>query len=166
MYTFGPQQGMKTGRQVRVISNGDYSGAHMWGITLAPALVPRNGTAGPIVLPDDTSVPVGGGWYRFGQILVRCTIGANIGLWGPYDPASAADGRDTLVRSQCGFLDETWLDIPTVLGLTSGFQHPAVFDAGCVDRAKLLITTGAASLAAGPTKAAFEAAFPRVTYAA
>jgi hypothetical protein len=164
MHSFGPVYGSKTGRQVKVIADGDYSKAKSFGISLAPALLQKNGTASDIVLLDDTIIKPGVAYYRFGQILVRCTAGANIGLWGPYDPAAGAEGRDVLVRGQCGFLDETWFDGHPTLGITMGSQHPPVFYGGKVWRAKLLVTTGAASLAAGPTFAAFEAAFPEVTY--
>src|SRR4051812_8388066 len=128
MHSFGPVAGVKTGRGVKVIADGDYSGAKSFGISLAAALLVRNAGGAPITLIDDTVIPVGVAYYRFGQVLCRCTAGANVGFWGPYDPASAADGRNALVRGQCGFLDETWFDGPSPLGMSLGTQHPAVFE--------------------------------------
>jgi hypothetical protein len=165
MHTFGPVSGVKTGRQVKVVADGDYSGAKSWGISLAPALLVTNATGAPITLVDDTVIPPGVAYFRFGQILCRCTAGVNLGFWGPYDPASAADGRNAMRRGQCGFLDETWFDAPGPLGFTMGTQHPAVYEwAKKVWKQRLLITAGAASLAAGPTIADFEAAFPDLHY--
>lgn len=79
------------------------------------------------------------------------------GSFGPYNPA-ATDGRQTLTRGECFILNQT------VLETDLGSDHPAVLDGGRVWKDRLLITPGSASLAAGPTVAAFETAFPQVSY--
>lgn len=86
------------------------------------------------------------------------------GLWGPYDPA-ATDGRQNLTPGDCYILNQTVLEnglIPELGGGTS--DHPAVLDGGKVWKARILMTNGAASLAAGPTVADVNAAFPRLDY--
>jgi hypothetical protein len=157
--TYGRTQLTKTGRDVEVIADGDYSRMKSGGVTLDVATIAAVAGA-PATLTDDTVVPVGKKYLRFGQILARITA---TGLYGPFDPA-AADGRQTLARGSCFLPNQTWLDDPGT-GLLASSLHPAVFDGGHVWRDRLLITTGAASLAAGPTVAAFEAAFPEVSYA-
>lgn len=82
----------------------------------------------------------------------------NLGFWGPYDPA-ATDGRQTLARGNCMIALYTWREVD----LHS--NHPPVCDGGILFKQRILMTTGTASLAAGPTVANFEAAFPAVTYA-
>jgi hypothetical protein len=99
-------------------------------------------------------------------VVVATTTQGNTGLgkYGPYDPA-AADGRQTLTRGECFILNLTVLENGVIPGLGGGVtDHPAVFDGGPTWKARLLITTGAHSLAAGPTVAEFETAFPRVEY--
>lgn len=86
---------------------------------------------------------------------------ATAGYYGPYDPA-ATDGRQTLTRGSCFVLDQTFQEDPT--GLLGSQNYPPVFDGGQVWRKRLLITTGTHSLAAGPTVAEFETAFPRIGY--
>jgi hypothetical protein len=84
--------------------------------------------------------------------------GGNFGWYGPYDPA-ATDGRQTLVRGDCYIANHSVREQgdPTS-------NHVPALRGGLLWRQRLLITTGAASLAAGPTVTAFEAAFPRVAY--
>lgn len=84
------------------------------------------------------------------------TTGA--GKYGPYDPA-ATDGRQTLARGECAFFNRT------VLEKELASDHQAAAEGGKMWKQRLLITTGSASLAAGPTVANFETAFPRVSYA-
>lgn len=88
----------------------------------------------------------------------------NNGKFGPYDP-SATDGRQNLTRGNCFILNKSILEEGIVEGLnTSVTDHPQVFDGGTVWKERILMTTGTHSLAAGPTVAEFEAAFPRITY--
>lgn len=90
----------------------------------------------------------------------------NEGKWGPYDPA-ATDGRQLLTRGDCHILDSTVLQNGVIPSLGGGVtDHPAVFDGGGpVWKARLLMTTGTHSLAAGPTVTEFETAFPGIWYA-
>jgi hypothetical protein len=86
--------------------------------------------------------------------------GGNYGWYGPYDPA-ATDGRQTLVRGYCYIANHSVRE----QGDPTSNHVPAVRGGMCW-KARILMTTGAASLAAGPTVTAFEAAFPRVAYVA
>jgi len=90
----------------------------------------------------------------------------NEGKWGPYDPA-ATDGRALLTRGDCFILNETRLENGLIPPLGGGVtDHPAVFDGGGpIWKARVLMTTGTHSLAAGPTVTEFEAAFPSIWYA-
>lgn len=89
----------------------------------------------------------------------------NVGYFGPYDSA-ATDGRAALTRGECFILNRTWLLSPAVgiPGANFGTLHPAVFDKGLVWKPRLLVTSTTHSLAAGPTYAEFEAAFPGIRY--
>lgn len=91
------------------------------------------------------------------------TAGAGTGLFGPYDSA-AADGRQTLARGDCWILNRTVVQVNPLGVNVHNPDNPAVFDGGPVWKARVLMTTGAASLAAGPTVTNFEAAFPRIQY--
>jgi hypothetical protein len=162
-HSYGQVLTTATGRDVEVIADGNYFGAKSGGITLDVTTIAA--VAGSdVTYPDGTVVPVGAKGMRFGQVLCRITA---TGKYGPYDPAATGTGRDVLARGSSYFLNRTWVDDLALGGLlvpTRGTLHPPVYEAGRVWRAKLLITTGTASLAAGPTVAAFEAAFPGVTY--
>lgn len=92
--------------------------------------------------------------------IANTTPALSNGKYGQYD-SSASDGRQNLNRGECYIIDETFLVTP------AGSQLPAandiiggVFDGGPVyiDR---VLQSGVAShsLAAGPTKAEFLAAF-------
>lgn len=88
----------------------------------------------------------------------------DLGKYGPYDPA-AADGRQTLTRGECFILNKTVVENGVAGGLDPGVtDHPAVFDGGPAWKARILMTTGTHSLAAGPTVTEFETAFPRIEY--
>lgn len=89
---------------------------------------------------------------------------SDLGKYGPYDPA-AVDGRQLLTRGECFILNETVVEDGLVAGAGGGVtDHPAVFSGGRAWKARILMTAGAHSLAAGPTVAEFEAAFPRIEY--
>jgi hypothetical protein len=147
-----------TGRDVMVIADGRFDLMKVGGISLDLATIAAVAGA-PVTFPDDTVVGIGNQALRFGQILTRITAS---GKYGPYDPV-AADGRQTLTPGECFILNRTWIrDLPTMPNF--GSLHPPVFDGGTVWRDRLLVTTGAHSLAAGPTFAEFVAAFPRIGY--
>jgi hypothetical protein len=88
------------------------------------------------------------------------------GKYGPYDPA-ATDGRQTLSRGNCWINNRTVKENGIIADLQTGgaSDHPQVFDGGTAWKPRILMTTGAHSLADGPTVTEFEAAFPRVAYA-
>lgn len=92
------------------------------------------------------------------------TAGGRLGEYGPYDPA-AADGRQLRVRGEAYILNQTVLENGLIPGLGGGTSdHPAVLEGGYIWKARVLMTTGSASLANGPTVAEFEALFPDVHY--
>jgi hypothetical protein len=159
---FGRVQITKTGRDVRVIADGNYQYAKSGGITLDMATVPVNGTGAPITLPDGTTVAAGQAYLRYGQFMARITAS---GLYGPYDPA-ATDGRQTPTRGAFGFLNQTWLDVPAgqFFAMDQGTTHPPLYEGGRCWRERLLFTAGTHSLAAGPTVAEAEAALPNLSY--
>lgn len=158
---FGQNLGPKTGRDVRCISNGRYDRAKSGGITLDVSTIAAV-SGSDVTLVDETVVKVGAKYLRFGQVL--CMITAS-GLYGPYDP-SVSDGRQLLNRGQCFFLDKTWIDVVagTLTGVGQGSLHVAGFYGGDVWKGRILMTAGTHSLAAGPTVAEFEAAFPQVQW--
>lgn len=85
------------------------------------------------------------------------TPGTGAGKFGPYDSA-ASDGRQTLARGQVYILNQTVL----FSQLKSDFVE--VLEGGLVWRARVIATTGSASLAAGPTFATLEPAMPRLRW--
>lgn len=107
----------------------------------------------------------GGGGDTFAVTVATTTQGsAHGGKFGPFDP-DASDGRQTLSRGNC-FINNRTVKENGVEGFGLGAtDHPQVFDGGTVWKERLLMTSGAHSLAAGPTVAEFEAAFPRIAYA-
>lgn len=117
---------------------------------------------GASTLPDQTPVVAGEKVLRFGQTLCRITA---TGKFGPYDSA-ASDGRQLLVPGDCFVLNRTVKENGFGANINTGAtDHPQVFDGGTVWKARILMTTGTHSLAAGPTVAEFMAAFPRIGYA-
>jgi hypothetical protein len=161
MSTYGRQLLTKTGRDVMVLADLQDAQFKVGGITrdwdtytAAPA---------PTTLIDQTPIKTGEKFSRFGQI--ECEITAT-GKYGPYDPA-ANDGRQNLVRGKCFINNRTVKENGHIAELQSGpaTDHSQVFDGGTVWKPRLLITSGAHSLAAGPTVTEFEAAFPRIAYA-
>lgn len=86
------------------------------------------------------------------------TPGAGTNKFGPYDPA-ATDGRQTLSRGNCYILNGT------VLQAELASDHPGAMEGGLMWPKRVLMTTGTASLAAGPTVANVNSAFPRVRWA-
>ena len=168
MSTYGRQVLTKTGRDVMVLADLQDAQFKVGGVTLDCGTF--TAAVAPATLADQTPVKVGDKYARFGQIVCEITSvvnGSKIGFYGPYDPA-ATDGRQTLTRGKCFVVNRTMLEngIGGATLNTTATDHPQVFDGGTAWKARLLVSSGAASLAAGPTLAAFEAAFPRIAYAA
>lgn len=117
------------------------------------------------VVGDSTDL-TGGGGDTFAINVATTTAGLGAGgKYGPYDP-NATDGRQTLSRGNCFVLNHTVKENGEINGLNTGVtDHPQVFDGGTVWKDRVLMTTGAHTLAAGPTVTEFETAFPRVAYA-
>jgi hypothetical protein len=161
MSTYGRQVLTKTGRDVMVLADLQDAQFKLGGITRDW----NTYTAAPsdVTLTDQTPIKTGERYSRFGQI--ECEITAT-GKYGPYDLA-ASDGRQNLVRGKCFINNRTMKENGHIAELQSGpaTDHSQVFDGGTGWKARLLVSGGAASLAAGPTVAAFEAAFPRIAYA-
>lgn len=166
MSTYGRQVLTKTGRDVMVLADLQDAQFKVGGITVDWAMVVAAVAAG--ALADQTPVAIGDKTLRFGQVMCEITSvvnGSKVGFYGPYDPA-ATDGRQTLTRGKCFVVNRTVKENGYGAAInTAPTDHPQVFDGGTVWRARLLISAGAASLAAGPTVAAFETAFPRIAYA-
>ena len=161
MSTYGRQILSKTGRDVMVLADLQDAQFKVGGITRDWAAYTAAGA--DATLPDQTQVKAGEKVVRFGQI--ECEITAT-GKYGPYDPA-ANDGRQNLVRGKCFVNNRTVKENGFGANINIGAtDHSQVFDGGTAWKPRILMTAGSASLAAGPTVAAFEAAFPRIAYAA
>lgn len=160
MSTYGRTILNKTGRDVMVLADLQDAQFKVGGITLDWSTF----TAAPAdaVLAGQQPVKAGDKVVRFGQVL--CEITAS-GKYGPYDP-EASDGRQTLTRGKCFVANRTTFENGYGVTLNNGVtDHPQVFDGGTAWKPRLIITTGTQTLAAGPTIAEFEAAFPRIAYA-
>lgn len=105
----------------------------------------------------------GGGGDTFAVTVATTTQGsANGGKWGPYDP-DATDGRQLLTPGDCFINNRTVKENGFGADInTKATDHPQVFDGGTAYKARILMTTGTHSLAAGPTVAEFVAAFPGI----
>lgn len=161
---FGRKVLATTGRDISVVADIEDIEWKTGGITLDWGVVAAVG--GDTTLPDDTIIPSGQKGLRFGQILCRINDNSNggvVGYYGPYNPA-ATDGRQLLVRGESFILNKTVLQQNPAGFNAHNSDHPAVFDGGRAWKARILMTAGAHSLAAGPTVAEFEAAFPDITY--
>lgn len=135
-------------------------------------MVTVSGTAPYTITFDDslgnvTSLAVVDSMTGTGHGVVVATVnqgGADLGKYGPYDPA-ATDGRQLLTPGDCFILNQTVLENGVIPGLGGPpTDHPAVFDGGVVWKARILMTSGTHSLAAGPTVAEIQTAFPRLQY--
>lgn len=127
---------------------------------------PDAGNVAPITTNNGVGF-TGGGGDTFAITVATTTSGvAGGGKYGPYDP-NATDGRQTLSRGNCWINNRTVKEHGAIADLDIGqaSDHPQVFDGGTVWKDRILMTTGAHSLAAGPTVTEFEAAFPRIAYA-
>lgn len=88
------------------------------------------------------------------------TQGAGSNKFGPYDPAQT-DGRQLLNRGDCFILNRTVLEKEYM----SMYPQGGGITGGLLFKKRVLMTTGTHSLAAGPTVAEVEAAFPDVDWA-
>jgi hypothetical protein len=114
-------------------------------------------------LPDGSIIRVGTKYLRYGQVVTKITA---TGKFGPYDSA-AADGRQLLARGDAFILDETFTEFSAgIAGIsTRNDQVGSAIEGGSLFVNRVLNSGGgAASLAAGPTLAALEAAFPRARW--
>lgn len=102
--------------------------------------------------------------------IALTTPALSAGMYGPYDTA-ATDGRQVLTRGGAYILDEFYTPFPAGSfapigpGATTDLLA-GVIEGGNIWKDRLLqCGAGTHSLAAGPTLAEFEAAFPLITYA-
>lgn len=141
------------GSSVQLIADGN--GRHkIGGVTVDWATVAAV-SGSDVTVNDGVVVKIGSKYLRYGQVLTKITAS---GKYGPYDPA-ASDGRQTLARGDCYLVNRT------VVNEDPRSDYPEVIDGGRVWFDRLIQAgTGTASLAAGPTKANLETAFPTLTY--
>ncbi len=131
--------------------------AKVAGVTLAWELFAAVAGAA-VTLVDGQVIAIGEKYARYGQVIVQATSGTYIGKWGPYDSA-ATDGRQTMVRGT------TYVVNRTAVNSEPMDDYPEAIEGGRVFLAKILQSgVGAASLAAGPTRANLDAAFPDFQY--
>lgn len=117
------------GRTIQLLANNDGTRWKVGAVTIDWDTV----TAAPaaITLEDSIAIALGDKYLRYGQVI--CEITAS-GKFGPY-AASAADGRQNLVRGKCFCINET------VLEAEDDSNHPGGLEAGRVWRARLLVET-------------------------
>lgn len=161
MSSYGRTLLNNTGRIVQVTSDGrpefKTGGLTVDWNTVAPV------AGAPVTLPDDVTVPIGGSYLRYGQVLTMITA---TGKYGPYDP-TAGDGRQLLVRGNVFIVNVTTTQNPiSGVGSTTS-DHPQVIEGGKMWRKRILAidaANGAHSLANGPLFTELEAALPRMRY--
>lgn len=109
----------------------------------------------PVTLTGGTTIAAGEKYIPIGSVVLE----NDDGYYGPYD-AAAEDGRDALARGKCYLVNEDWTE-NTPLGLVQGAasDHPGVFNAGTVYKARLKVGG-----AGQPSWEMFEAAFPMINY--
>lgn len=114
----------------------------------------------------DATDLTGGVGDTFAITIGTSTSGLAVGgKFGPYDP-TATDGRQTLTPGNCYVLNRTVKEKGQIASLSNVVtDHPQVFDGGTVWKDRIVMTTGAHTLAAGPTETEFRAAFPRIAFA-
>jgi hypothetical protein len=147
-------------------------------LSLPPSLLPPN----PGMPPTATVTGSAGGPYSIGfpatlgvvtltasgtgltggtspGVTITVNVAASTaGMYAPYDPA-ATDGRQNLVQGSAFILNESMRQTD----LAS--DHPEAIYGGLTFLARIIQAgTGAASLAAGPTLANLQTAFPRLAY--
>lgn len=159
--------GVNAGQSLGITSTATGTGTLANVVTAAsvPYTITFPNSLGPVTLTASGAGLTGGSTPA--AVAASTTPGGNVGLFGPF-LSTATDGRQSLNRGDCFVLDETWLDTAVPAFPNQGTVHPAVFDGGRVDKLKLVLSTGQGSNSlpagypAGPTSAAFLAAFPRI----
>lgn len=151
--TYGFSVLEQTGRSIQVTADGFPELKHA-GLTIDWTTIAAVAGA-DLTLLDGVVVKIGEKHIRYGQVLTKITASAK---YGPFDPA-AVDGRQTLTRGECYIANETIKEDE----LAS--DHPPVLEGGRCFLDRILATSGAASLAAGPTITNLLAAFPRLLVA-
>jgi hypothetical protein len=142
---------------------GVYANALVTGAAAGPYTITFERGQGNVtnLVPDNTLATGGTAAVTTG------TAGTGTGMYAAYD-SGASDGRQTLSRGHCFILNETVLQTGAqgIVGVAS--DNPAVFSGGLVWKARLKIgSVNPVYLGTGsqPTVAAFETAFPKITYA-
>jgi hypothetical protein len=153
MSTFGQTTLATVGRGVKVCADGRPE-AKQGGVTIDWATVAAVAGA-DVTIDDGLVIKIGEKYLRRGQVVTKITAS---GKYGPFDPA-VVDGREALDRGETFILDQT------VKENDRASDHPVAIYGGLLFKDRILATTGAASLAAGPTFATLEAALPRMQYA-
>jgi hypothetical protein len=117
---------------------------------------------GPVTITSDGSLLTGAGSQPTATVAPT-TATSGYGFFGPYD-SGASDGRQTLVRGNCGIVPSTIVQ-DGILGLKLvDTDHRGVVVGGRVYIARVIQSgAGTASLAAGPTLAVLLAAMPTLT---
>jgi hypothetical protein len=110
-------------------------------------------TGSDVTWLDGVTIRVGEKGLRYGQVLALITA---TGYYGPFDPA-AGDGRQTLARDKAYIVNESMRQDDR-----ASDHPPALYGGLCYQGRIIQAGTGTASLAAGPTLAALQAAFPRL----
>jgi len=154
MSTFGRSIIQQVGRSIKLTADGQPE-AKAAGVTVDWTTVTAI-SGSDVTYEDGVIVKVGEKALRYGQLLTKITAS---GLYGPHDPA-AADGRQTLTKGAAFLVNHTMKENDR------NSDHPEVIYGGLVFKDRLIATTGAASLAAGPTFTNLEALFPRLAYVA
>ena len=158
---YGRQVHSQTGVPLKVSADGEPVWAPI-GRTIDWATVAAV-SGSDVTYPDGVVVKVGRKGLRLGQVMTQITAS---GKYGPYDPA-AADGRQTLARDKWFILNESILETGMVpdLGTNRATNITGGIVGGLLWAARVLMTTGAASLAAGPTRASLEGVAPLIRWA-
>lgn len=134
------------GVAVALTGSGTAGSPFVWTATYSTRL-------GNVVTPTQTNTFAGGTTPTM-TIATTTSGGATANMYGPYDSA-ASDGRATLA------IGDAWIVNKTVKELDPFSAYDGPMIGGYMWRDRLLITTGSASLAVGPTVANFLATFPR-----
>jgi hypothetical protein len=151
MSSFGPSTVHSVGRSIQVTADGRPE-MKTAGVTIDWDTVTAVSGADATYL-DGVVVAIGEKALRYGQVLTKITAS---GKYGPYDPA-AADGREAAPANGSAFIVNE-----TIRQDDLGSDHPPALEGGKVFANRVIATTGAASLANGPTWANLLAAMPRL----
>jgi hypothetical protein len=146
---------------IQALSNVGSGNAAVTGSAGGPFTITFNDSLGAVTVTASGASLTGGTSPT--ATVAQSAPGGDLGYYGPYDPA-ALDGRQLLTRGECFILNRTVLQLNPITINVHNADSPPVFEGGRAWKARILMTTGTHSLAAGPTVAEFEAAFPRIVY--